>query len=177
MTTETPPPKNNCKMGIKRHGIVQRSLKRTGKSNVRSLDDTLNSLTKRETRRVFSEVPFGKSRVDIVVLDPGRTMIFVEFKTTNGGRRPAYARQIQRSFGDFIRYVNTAPRKYHSTRTDGIKFYYLLTVEKCGGNDETEIIHDELVIPSMRYERMLTDLSSRYKAWVKKKIIGKKHKN
>ena len=162
--------------GIKRHGIVQRSLKRTGKSNVRSLDDTLNSLTGRETRRVFSEVPFGTSRVDIVVLVPGRTMIFVEFKTTKNDRRPesAYARQVRRSFGDFMRYVNSAPRKYYSTRTDGITFYYLLTVEKCGAGDETEIVHNGLVIPSMRYELMLTELSSRHKAWVKKKIMAKK---
>lgn len=165
--------------GIKRHGVVQRCLKRTGKSNVRSLDDALDSLTGRETRRrrVFGEVPFGKSRVDIVVLVPGRTMIFVEFKTTKNERPPesAYARQVRASFGDFMRYVNSAPLKYRSNRTEGVAFYYLLTVEKYGdvASDETKILHDGLVIPSMRYERMLTELYNRYKTWVKKKIIEK----
>lgn len=81
--------------GIKRHCAVQRSLKRTGKSNVRSLDDALNSLTGGKDRRVFSEVPFGKSRVDIVVLVPGRIMIFVYIKLHKGrfslsSSRPGY---------------------------------------------------------------------------------------
>lgn len=164
--------------GIKRHGVVQRSLKQTGKSNVRSLDDRLHDLTGEGNRRVvFSEIPFGKSRVDIAVLVPGQTMIFVEFKTTTRREPPnaVYLGQVRKSFANFMRCANSAPNKYRSPRTDGIKFYYLLTVEKpdC---DETEIVHDGLVIPSMRYERMLTDYSNRHKAWIKKIIARKRQK-
>lgn len=172
--------------GIKRHGAVQRSLTKTGKSKVASLDDTINSLLsgkeggEKKNRLVFSEVPFNGSRVDIVVLVPGKTIIFVEFKTTKLDKPPkaAYDRQITKSFRDFMKYVSSPARvnKYRSSRTEGIKFYYLLTVEKCGGKDETTIARDGLVIPDMKYGHMFADSSDRHKAWIRKKLSFKTKK-
>lgn len=167
--------------GIKRHGVIQRRLKLTGKSNVRSLDDAVNSLTGGENnsnrRRVFNEVPFGKSRVDIVVTAPG-VVIFVEFKTTKLARTPNYGRQVKKSFGDFMNYVNFAPQKFISNgATNDVKFYYLLTVEKCGGKgDDTTVIYDGLVIPGLKYDRMFTELADRYKVWIREKIVAKTRK-
>lgn len=151
--------------GIKRHGEVQKNMKRYDKSYVRSLDSILNKITGGERRLVFSEVPFGKSRVDIVVVVPGKKLVFVEFKTTSlKSKQSSHRKQIQKSFKNFTKFISTSPIEKKFQQTTRFKFYYLLTVERTDERrDDTEIVYEELDIPGMKYESLMSYLSAKHK--------------
>ena len=160
--------------GIKRHKAIQKKIRRTRKSNIKSLDNIIENITNKEAYRSFSEIPFRSSRTDIVILVPRSKLIFIEFKTTSIDKYPetTYIKQIRKNLNNFKSYIKNAPKKYHLSYVSQIKFYYLLAVEKCvTGECDTKIIFDGLSLPNMRYERMFTELSAHFKSWVKKKII------